>query len=366
MAVKNKVLVLAGLLIPFFAVLLMSHNTFAADSGGYNQATVDFHSNQQIQATVNLPWNVNPGNNWFFLNNLYFNNTVYTGTAKSFISGRFATDIEIGNALTASQYDHIFICGLNKLNELTTVGNTYASHCNATATIVYSDNTSLISDVSPVFVTYAAFSPNMKFTLYFDFSKQLDGNKTISFIQFRFFGQSGYDVFSYNTTWNNNNLMILVSGRSTIETYSSSDQMSNALLQTQINQNQAIINQNNQYYSHEYQAETNIQNQSSSDIPNASDQKTTSLIGFLGDFVGAIGNINTSGDCSINLTINELPDGFTYNQNVNPCIGKDKFIAGGGNVFFEVFLPIVALLFYLPFVIFILRLIYKEIRSFTD
>ena len=356
MALNRKVLVIAGLLIPFFAVLLMSHNTFA-DSATYSQATVDFYAGQQVNATVNLPWYVNPGTHRFFLNSVHINNYAYANQAKAYISGRIVIEFR------PQETQDAYVCGLDAS---WLWGQNVSTHCLGSFTVVYTDNSRAVFEGFPVFMSDTVDAPYRE-NIYFDFAKQLDASKQISFIQFNFEGASGYDVWSRNTNWYDRTLLIVQEARSTIDTYASMDQISNELLQTQINQNQTIINQNNQYYNHEYEAEDNIKNQSTSDIPNSSDNQTTSLIGFLSGFITAITNgVGQGNDCAFRLRSNQLGDGTTINMMVNPCVGRDKFTAAGGDIFFDTFLPIIAIMFYLPFVIFILRLIYKEIRSFTN
>lgn len=124
-----------------------------------------------------------------------------------------------------------------------------------------------------------------------------------------------------------------------------------------INQNEQIINQNKAYYDHEYEGEQNISNQTSSDIQGAENQQTTNLIGFIGSFVSAIQNVQAS-DCTLTLPFPVFAGG-TYTANI--CDGKQYaptiISVAGSLLLIGTFVP-------LAFIV--LRMIYNEIRSWTN
>lgn len=120
---------------------------------------------------------------------------------------------------------------------------------------------------------------------------------------------------------------------------------------TMINNN--IENHNAQ----EEQGWNNISNQSTNDIPNSTDQSTTNLIGVISSFVTAIGGINAT-DCQLTLPFPNYAGGSTT---VDVCQGKDKapqIVQIGSSMFL--------LLFFLPLAWLLLKLIYNEIRSWTN
>lgn len=135
------------------------------------------------------------------------------------------------------------------------------------------------------------------------------------------------------------------------------DNVSETLLQQQINQNQTIINQNNEYYSHEYDAVDNISNQDTSDIPNSTDQQTTNLIGVISSFITAIGGINAT-NCQLTLPFPTYAGGSTT---VDVCQGKEK-----APQLVQIGSSMLLLLFFLPLAWLLLKLIYNEIRSWTN
>ena len=129
------------------------------------------------------------------------------------------------------------------------------------------------------------------------------------------------------------------------------------LLNIQINQTETIISQNETYYNHEYQAEENISSQSTSDISDTTSSQTTSIIGTIQSFVTALGTVQT-GTCSLSLP---FPSFLGGDQVVNPCSGKDNaptLITIGSSMFL--------IGIFIPFAFIVLKMIYNEIRSFTN
>lgn len=361
MALKKKVLVLAGILMPFFAVLLMSHNTSAISIG---PAVFGLrYNNQPLNNTPNYQWNLDlyAGPNYSV--NAYSLNGVRVQTANLAFGGNHASihaeinivawragdNVSAYNAWTNMPYINVFA-----------VGATNSSPKIAQTNVTYA--------ITPWDYDSRGVPHRSTLTLYVDLAVADLSQGTNGYIAFLV----GNDTFSFAST----------SGYVTTKYYVEqapmniefSNNINDVLLQTQINQNNTMISlqqqqidQQNERDKKEDAAISNIENQSQSDINNSTNGQTTSLIGFLSGFISAITNsVGQGNDCSFRLQTNELPDGTSINMMVDPCVGRDKFTEAGGDIFFDVFLPIIAIMFYLPFVIFILRLIYKEIRSFTD
>jgi len=165
-------------------------------------------------------------------------------------------------------------------------------------------------------------------------------------------GSQNYAFYTNNT--DNPDLFYFEQNPMTIDFTSD---INNALLQTQINQNNTIINQNNEYYSKEYEAESNISNQTTDDISNAENSQTSSIIGTISSFVSALGTVQT-GSCSMTLPFPQFVGGDTV---VNPCSGKENaptLISVASSMFL--------IGIFVPFAFIVLKMIYNEIRSFTN
>lgn len=120
---------------------------------------------------------------------------------------------------------------------------------------------------------------------------------------------------------------------------------------------QTMINQSQEYYDKTYEAVDNINNQSSSDINNATSSQTTSIIGTISSFVTALGTVQT-GSCELTLPFPQFIGG---NTTVNPCTAKEKaptIVTIGSSMFL--------IGVFIPFAFMILKMIYNEIRSFTN
>lgn len=140
----------------------------------------------------------------------------------------------------------------------------------------------------------------------------------------------------------------------------------NAVYQgTIINQNNTIINQNNtqieqnqQIIDHndkEEQAADDIENQTP---PTGTDnQQTTNLIGVLSNFLAQLQNFRAT-DCNVVLP---FPSFIGGNMTVNICQNKDK----AGDLI-SIIGSLIMVGFYIPLAIVLLRMIYNEIRSFTN
>lgn len=127
--------------------------------------------------------------------------------------------------------------------------------------------------------------------------------------------------------------------------------------QTMINQNQQIINMAAERNAKEDQSLNNISNQNSGDISGAENAQTTNIIGIIQSFINQLGSFNAT-SCSLSMP---FPSFFGGDTNVNICQGKDvlgNFISVVGSLFM--------ITFYIPLAFVLLRMIYNEIRSFTN
>lgn len=125
--------------------------------------------------------------------------------------------------------------------------------------------------------------------------------------------------------------------------------------------NQSVINVYNEIHQQndlENQAVDNISNQTASDIPNATNAQTTSLLGVISSFIGALTSIDTSGNCQLTLPFPQFVGGDTI---VNPCNGKDKAPA-----MVQVFSSLFLIGIFVPLAWLLIRMIYKEIRTWTN
>lgn len=118
-------------------------------------------------------------------------------------------------------------------------------------------------------------------------------------------------------------------------------------------QNEAQQDQQEQ----EQQAQSNIENQSISDIEDSTSQATTNLIGVLSSFLTELQGFSAT-NCNLSLPFPQFIGGT---QIVNICQGKDVL----GN-FITVVGTLAMVVFYIPLAIVLLKMIYNEIRSFTN
>ncbi len=132
----------------------------------------------------------------------------------------------------------------------------------------------------------------------------------------------------------------------------------NTAVMGEINQNITNINNTiNEQNQKEQQAIDNISNQNENDINGANNQVSTNLIGIISSFISELSNFSAT-DCNLNLP---LPSFLGGNTTVNICQGKDVL----GN-FISLFSTLTVLLFYVPLAWVLLKMIYNEIRSWTN
>ena len=116
-------------------------------------------------------------------------------------------------------------------------------------------------------------------------------------------------------------------------------------------------NGNQALYDQQQQADENISNQSTSDINGAENQATTNLIGVLSNFLTQLQSFSAT-DCNLSLP---FPSFIGGTQVVNICQGKDVL----GN-FITIIGTLAMVTFYIPLALVLLKMIYNEIRSFTN
>lgn len=116
-------------------------------------------------------------------------------------------------------------------------------------------------------------------------------------------------------------------------------------------------NINEDYYDEQRQADQNISNQTSSSVQGAENQQTTNLIGILSNFLTQLQSFSAT-DCNLSLP---FPSFIGGTQVVNICQGKDVL----GN-FITVIGTLAMVGFYIPLAVVLLKMIYNEIRSFTN
>lgn len=116
---------------------------------------------------------------------------------------------------------------------------------------------------------------------------------------------------------------------------------------------EAIESQNER----EEEAIDNISNQSPSDIEDATDSSTTSIIGAISSFLTALQGFTPS-SCELTLP---FPQNIGGNKVVNPCSGKEK-----APTIVQVGSSLLLITTFVPLAFIVLRMIYNEIRSWTS
>lgn len=106
----------------------------------------------------------------------------------------------------------------------------------------------------------------------------------------------------------------------------------------------------------EQQAEDNISNQKPDDMDGSENAATSSLIGIISSFIDALRN--TEGSCTLTLP---LPSNLGGSTSVNPCSGGTEF-----DSIIKIGSSVASIVFFLPLAFVMLRMIYNEIRSFTN
>ena len=137
-----------------------------------------------------------------------------------------------------------------------------------------------------------------------------------------------------------------------------------ALLNQQI-QIQNITNNNitalndtvNEYYEQNYDSVDNISNQTTNDIPNSTSSQTTSIIGVISGFISSLSSYQAT-SCSLTLPFPSYAGGSTT---VDPCSGKEI-----APTIVQIASSLLLICTFIPLAFVVLRMIYNEIRSWTN
>lgn len=113
-----------------------------------------------------------------------------------------------------------------------------------------------------------------------------------------------------------------------------------------------------EYYDNQYEAIDNIGGQSVGGIDVGNTQTAMNLIDYISSFFTFLGSVSVAQNCELVLPLPSLMGGSTT---ANLCQGKDSM----GNTI-SVISSIALFAFFIPLAIGLLRMIYSEIRSFTN
>lgn len=339
MGIKRRLLMFIGIFIPFFAIFLMSQNTSALT--GLCTGTI-YHAYSLYDAS--------PPNNLIQSSHGTLN---FTQCPVSLL------------AYNANQ--------IRDLNGITVVG-----------TIPNPDNKRVIADMVFMFdqVGERSFNfTNYVPTLYLYSGSTIVNVQALSSFELKDLNQYKYLYLKYDTydgepvdgfqlIWNGGTIAqsstyiaevgTPVTQRGTISydgfaynLYASSSDSSSQIADKIDNLNDTISD----HYTEEHQAYDNISNQKSSDISNAENQQTTNLIGVLSSFLTQLSGFSAT-NCQLSLPFPQFIGGT---QTVDICQGKDVL----GN-FITIIGTLAMVAFYIPLAIVLLRMIFNEIRSFTN
>jgi len=113
-----------------------------------------------------------------------------------------------------------------------------------------------------------------------------------------------------------------------------------------------------EYYNKEYESVDNIGGQSVGGIDVGNTQTAMNLIDYISSFFTFLGSVSVAQNCNLALPLPNMMGGSTT---ANLCQGKDSM----GNTI-SVLSSIALFAFFIPLAIGLLRMIYTEIRSFTN
>lgn len=354
MGVIKKIKLFLGIFIPFFAIFVMSQNTFAASIGpaefglsyrGYNSAQYNWQLGLYAGPNYYVEgWGLNGVR-------IQWQSLTYQGNHASIHSEINVVSWESGtfqrNQWVNLPYQSVYAC----------------SNSAGTAKIEQSNvNTAITNWTGP------DGSARSTLTLYVDIALSGLGSGDTGSLAC-LVGSQSY-AFASNTSATNSRYYI-EQAPSTIEF---SNNINDVLLQTQINQNNSMIyNQNmmidqnkqintnivegfDQLHNDQQNASDNIGGQDTGDIDGATNQQTTTLIGILSNFVTTITNVQATSYCSFTLRFPAFAGG---NQRADLCQGRQDQII-------NIFSSVVLVTFFIPLAYLLLKMIYNEIRSWTN
>lgn len=374
---RNRFFVKIGIIIPFLPIFLMSQNTFAASltalpSGRFYRA-----------------WSQNSGNTWQ-------HNANYTDWALA--------DLPISALSANATYDR-YVKGFRVVGNPPEASSTYTVNQITEISVIFKQlgtygDCSGGNNMSPTLNYASPFIPVLRYISgnsvletetfnsdNFKCYEEISGNGNAIF-EFKFDGFSTTDnspINGIDFRWGDAlttptvNSPVGIAGickTGTFETncflgntiqfmgitykYTLSNDPAIIYQNTIINQNNTQINQNQQIIDHnnkEEEAADNIENQSPNDINNASNAATTNLIGILSNFVSQLSSFSAT-NCNVTIP---FPVFLGGNKVVNICQNKDK----AGDLI-SIIGSLILIGFYIPLAIVLLKMIYGEIRSFTN
>lgn len=345
-----------GIIIPFFAIFLMSQNTSAV---ALDTSSFDLHARYNVNSSYqwfnNLkygsPTNNNTntyvgiGGNGGAADKWQFNSVAYSAGG-NYVSIHFETNIVCSNTTPGCFLKFV---NLAQQNLITCVAGNGISVMTKNLQSATTDWTST-SGGNNYYNTTLTFYGDVVMS---GFNQNQNYNFTC------LVGSDGYPFY-----FNSGNLVDKVYFEQNPGTVIWTNDKSAALLEAQnsiLQTQNYLIERQNQLMQEQYERENadidNIKGQQSSDIPNSSDQQTTNLIGVINRFISALSNISL-GSCIVPLNLPEYAGGTI---NADLCQYKDKAPAivqiGSSMLLICVFIPLAWL---------ILRMIYSEIRSWTN
>lgn len=353
-----------GIFIPFSFIYLMSQNTFAISTGfdffsfyyntpsnqsyvysghkGYDSATFNIHAINRVAASSTSVGSV-PANANYMSVTAKFNLLTWTDNGNiNYLPS------------SGSEVAHIRDVAIND-----SPVNFESSNLNIYSTTFVCDplNSGITTNCRTLTYEFTFVVKNVSGTINsVSFAALYDGNLPL-YTGFR-------DGFNCYFEYDSNNKVIVDFSYD----YTSALLQQQTQLQSITNNNLIEINNSiTDYTDQQNEAYDNISGQSSSDIQNADNQQTTSLIGFISDFLVVLTGLNTNpsgANCNISLP---FPDFVGGTQSVNVCTGKDGLVTNSSGLnFITIFGRLMMMCFFIPFCFILLKMIYNEIRSWTS
>ena len=360
MAGIKQIKLLLAIIIPFFAIFLMSQNTFALYTSQYGVRV--------------LSWDNNVCGDPTYTEQHYYN---------QYFSGcGITTIVPISSSVTATGDTVVYSGKMNLVKELNQVNsNDWKPYPYIGIRSVYFAGNQLILQQQPVinyWITHWSDNINgvninySTLTIQWSFIATGNINNTTGNIRISLYNDQPSETFDYPGFTNQTNYYYFEPTADDVQLVFTDNGSSyyNQMInqnQTLINQNQSLINQQKEFYEQQYDAAENIGSQSENDITGTTDQQTTNLIGVITNFISVISGLSTtSTNCSITLPFPEFAGG---SQTLNICSGKNYWGGQsiiGGNNFFAIIGRLMLICFFVPLCYILLKMIYNEIRSWTN
>ena len=327
-------------IIPFSFFFFMSQNTYA-------QQINSFTTVQSVcRGSTNGAWVTITNNN---SNQIYGNSTGYNSCYRTNASLKLTTNLS-GRSFTGSATLNIAISS-NSAHD----GGFFCNNLrNGSYDIKPEQGTvsNINNQLDECVKTYSS-SNYSKYRIKISSNGNLSANTTVSSFFLRLIGTQQAPILE-TVSIPNDTIVNFIDGD--INFTMTTDQ--NTAVMGEINQNITNINNTiNDHYEKEQEALDNISNQTPSDIQNAENQATTNLIGVLSSFLSQLTSFSAT-NCNLTLP---FPNFIGGSKTVNICQGKDIL----GN-FITIVGTLAMVAFYIPLAIVLLKMIYNEIRSFTN